>query len=141
MKSLKLILLVCVVVLLGSQIVSDARSKNLTLDHHHIDLEVAKTRLAREKGLGGRANLPVNYGLLFVFDRPDYYCFWMKGTRFDLDIIWLDGAKQIISTETNVSPATYPQNFCPPSLARYVIEFPAGQASALDLVNGRRLSF
>ena len=41
-------------------------------------LDYATTQTARELGLGGRAQIPDDYGMLFVFSKDDYYGFWMK---------------------------------------------------------------
>jgi uncharacterized membrane protein (UPF0127 family) len=65
--------------------------------------EVSVTKEAREKGLSGRAELCRGCAMLFVFDAPSQYGFWMKDMQFPIDILWLrDG--RIVHKESNVSP-------------------------------------
>jgi hypothetical protein len=104
-------------------------------------LAVAKTESVQEKGLGDRESMPVNQGMLFIFDAPAVRCFWMKDMHFPLDIIWLNSAKQVVFIESKVSQNTYPQSFCPPELAKYVIELNAGQAATANIQIGQTLSF
>jgi len=42
----------------------------------------------------GRRTLPLNYGMLFVFERPERQCFWMRNTPLPLTIAFIgdDGA-------------------------------------------------
>lgn len=47
----------------------------------------------RRLGLSGRESMPKNEGMLFIFDRPGRYAFWMKGMKFPLDFIWISGDK------------------------------------------------
>jgi uncharacterized protein len=44
---------------------------------------------SQEKGLGKRENLCENCAMLFDFKKSGNYAFWMKGMRFDLDILWI----------------------------------------------------
>lgn len=102
-------------------------------------LDIASTDAEREVGLGGRSDMPVNRGMIFVFDKPAVQCFWMKDMQFPLDIIWLDGLKRVVHIEADVSPQTYPEKFCPPEKARYVIELNAGQAAKSHITLGQTL--
>ena len=43
-----------------------------------IAVELALTPESQAQGLSGRDRLGENEGMLFVFDRPDKYSFWMK---------------------------------------------------------------
>lgn len=106
-----------------------------------ISLEIASSSAAHEKGLGGRAHLAANKGMLFVFDKPAATCFWMKDMRFPLDIIWLNAAKQVTYVQPGVAPKTYPKTFCPKSPSSYVVELNAGQAQSLGISTGKTLSF
>lgn len=74
-----------------------------------IVIEIAKTEKDREKGLSGRAQLDVNSGMLFEFDRPDRYAFWMKDMKFDLDFIWIRDNRVVYLSEHITNPTTlYP---------------------------------
>src|SRR5438128_1731612 len=73
----------------------------------NISTQIAKTDQQLETGLSGRSCIGKDQAMLFVFDKPGYYGFWMKGMRFPIDMIWLSEAKQVVSLEKNVQPASY----------------------------------
>ena len=99
-----------------------------TVNNHSYSLLLADTEAQREQGLGGRTSLPLDKGMLFRFRSPGSRCFWMRGMHFPLDIIWMDSRHRIIAIAHGVSPATYPESFCPQEAAQYVLEINAGQA-------------
>ena len=69
----------------------------------HYELEIATTTAQQELGLGDRASLPVSGGMLFVFPFSSAeHCFWMKGMRFALDIIWLTPHDKVVSVEAHL---------------------------------------
>jgi uncharacterized membrane protein (UPF0127 family) len=89
--------------------------------------EVVDTEAAREQGLSGRASIPSNYGMLFVFPAKDRYGFWMKDMLVSIDILWLNEDGTILGIEESVSPSTYPTAFYPPEPVRYVLETQVGE--------------
>jgi uncharacterized membrane protein (UPF0127 family) len=103
-------------------------------------LEVADSNAERVKGLSGREGLMQNSGMLFVFPNTTEQCFWMKDMKFSIDIIWLNDKKEIVKLEENVSPNTYPQNFCAPD-TKYVIELNSGEARKQNFAIGQQLQF
>jgi uncharacterized membrane protein (UPF0127 family) len=111
----------------------------LRLDGQDIFVSIADTQALREKGLGGRASLSPNEGMLFLFPTQGKYAFWMKDMRFAIDILWLANDGTIIYIKDNVSPHTYPATFVPSSPARYVLELPAGYAAAHDVKVGEKM--
>lgn len=82
----------------------------------------ASSEEQRIRGLGGRPALAKNQAMLFVFEKADKYCFWMKDMRFAIDIIWLDDDGRVLKILDNTQPDSYPQSFCPAQPASYVIE-------------------
>lgn len=104
-------------------------------------LERVTTDQTRQKGLSDRLQLADDSGMLFVFEKPAGYCFWMKDMKFSIDMIWLNDAKEVVKVESNVSPETYPKSFCPETPSRYVIELNAGQADKVGLSTGTKLNF
>ncbi len=100
-----------------------------TINNQQISLETADTLVKRERGLSGRAGLAKNTGMVFIYNRAEEHCIWMREMQFNLDILWLDESKKVMKVERNVSPATYPQSFC--ANARYVIELSAGGADTI----------
>lgn len=63
--------------------------KQLTINGNTLKVEIADTKDARNKGLGGRESLATDSGMLFKFEKADKYPFWMKGLKFPLDFIWI----------------------------------------------------
>jgi len=106
-----------------------------------VHLETVDTEQTRAQGLSGREYLAPTQGMLFVFDRPEKACMWMKDMNFSLDVIWLDENKRIIDIKERIAPETYPQSFCPVQSTKYVIEINAGVAQQARLAVGQRINF
>jgi uncharacterized membrane protein (UPF0127 family) len=106
-----------------------------------INAQAAKTEAEREQGLSGKACLGTNQGMLFVFDKPAGYSFWMKDMKFSIDILWIGEDKKIVYEKDNLSPDTYPNSFTNPTPAKYVLEIAAGQADRLGLQPGTQLYY
>lgn len=104
-----------------------------------ITYEVVSTPEAMAKGLGGRSDIPHDYGMLFVFATSNIYHFWMKDMLVPIDILWLSTDGTIIGIDASVSPDTYPTTFAPPRPARFVLEMRAGEAKLKNLSVGSRL--
>ncbi len=104
-----------------------------------ITYEVVSTPEAMAKGLGGRSDIPHDYGMLFVFATPNIYHFWMKDMLVPIDILWLSTDGTIIGIDASVSPDTYPTTFAPPRPARFVLEMRAGEAKLKNLEIDSRL--
>ena len=90
-------------------------------------VEIADTSEERTKGLSGRPGLAANRGMLFLFDRPDLYGFWMKDMKFSINIIWIKenrvvGITEELEPDTNPNPKIY----YPPTLVDKVLEVRAG---------------
>src|SRR5438132_187387 len=119
-----LLAIVLTCVLLGQSVLAPHQSnvQKVSLGGQTFYLEKAITKAEQEMGLGGRQELAHDQGMLFVFDEPGAYCFWMKDTLVNLDILWFDKDYRLIHRALNVSPDTYPTSFCPPRDAKYVVE-------------------
>jgi uncharacterized membrane protein (UPF0127 family) len=108
-----------------------------------IQAEVADTGEKRERGLMFRESLGQDRGMLFIFDRPDVYRFWMKNCRIALDMIWLDQNKRIVSLTSNAPPCLGDPcpSYQPAGKALYVIETVAGFANENGLRPGMKVKF
>ena len=102
-------------------------------------IEYATTEAARERGLGGRADIPSGYGMLFVFPKDGSYGFWMKDMLVPIDMFWLNDKGQVVSIAENVATSSYPNVFYPTVPARYVLETSAGFANAHNIATGTPL--
>ncbi len=65
-------------------------------DATRVNVEVAATDEARARGLMFRDSLGEREGMLFVFDVPGPYGFWMKNVRMALDVLWLDTRGRVV---------------------------------------------
>jgi uncharacterized membrane protein (UPF0127 family) len=101
-----------------------------------IKVEVVHEIKQLQKGLSNRKNLAENSGMLFVFQKPDIYEFWMKDMKFPLDIIWIKGIKEqknfiigeIVEIWENASvPKTKNEipSYRPKNVANFVLEVEA----------------
>ncbi len=102
------------------------------------ELQIAATPAQQELGLGDRASLPAGSGMLFAYRTSGTRCFWMKGMRFPLDIIWLSARDEVISVQRDVLPKSYPSTYC--SVSEDVVELGAGQAQMAGIKVGQVLS-
>jgi lysozyme len=93
-----------------------------------IDVDVAATPEDRTRGLSRRAMLPMNHGMLFVFDESANHAFWMKDTFFPLDIIFLDDNFRVVDVVRNTKPMDTTFRYID-KLSRYAIEVNAGVAN------------
>ena len=138
-----IIFLIClavvgIVVIIGARSVTHKVSqKASTLPHQHkilhindtmIAAEIADTDVLREQGLSGRASMASNAGMLFIFDTPDRYSFWMKDMNFRLDFLWISADNEIVDLTENVAPESYPKAFRPDVPVVKVLELNGGFA-------------
>lgn len=101
------------VIILFLVLASQAKSPNLKVKGKSFSLYVAKTEKDRQIGLSKYNNLSSGKGMLFVFDKPGYYPFWMKGMKFPIDIIYIKDNKVVtvlrnLKAETSDSAIYYP---------------------------------
>jgi len=108
----------------------------LKIGETEISVEVADTNAERSLGLSGREALLPNSGMLFYFEGPGNYGFWMKDMKFSIDIIWIDENYRVAGIEKNIKPETYPSVYYPPTPIKYVLEVPAGFADLHQITVG-----
>ncbi len=104
-----------------------------------IQVYLADDPRIRTRGLSNKTYLPEDKGMLFIFEKPDQYSFWMKEMNFSIDIVWIDEKGKVIFVRENVSPDTYPTLFTPPKSALYVLELNAGKAREIGLTVGTKV--
>lgn len=117
------------------------KTQRVKIGSHTFTLEVADTFALRELGLGVRKQMGQYDGMIFVFDKPDRYGFWMKDTFFGLDLLWIDENLKIVSKEERVLPESYPKVFYPTSKSLYTIELSAGTLEKLQIKIGDPIFF
>ena len=107
-------------------------------DRTVVTLEVARTEPERARGLMYRTSLAEQVGMIFLFERPGIYPFWMKNTLIPLDMVWTDTAGTITWIAERVPPCTADPcpEYPPKAEASYVIELKDGFASRHKLKVG-----
>jgi uncharacterized membrane protein (UPF0127 family) len=107
-----------------------ARAEAVFPDKTVVSLEVARTEPERSRGLMHRASMPERSGMIFLFDRPGLYPFWMKDTLIPLDLFWTDTTGTIVWIAESVPPCRNDPcpEYPPKAVAQYVIETNAGFA-------------
>lgn len=114
------------------------------INEHTIHVEVAVTNAEKEKGLGYRDSLPVNTGMLFVYQNKDRYGFWMKDMRFPLDFIWITG-NTVVDVSQNIpqpdNDTVQPVNVAPNVPVDKVLEVNAGVIKSLGIHVGDTVQF
>jgi uncharacterized membrane protein (UPF0127 family) len=103
--------------------------------------EKSATEASREQGLSGRACIGGDQAMLFAFDKPDRYCFWMKNMNFPIDMVWLDAQKRVTNLVPDAQPSSYPTSFCPNEESQYVLELRAGSLRHLEVTLGDSAKF
>ena len=111
-----------------------------------VALEVADDPDERTNGLSRRDGLAENVGMLFVWDEETSHSLWMKQMRFDLDFIWLDAGKRVVSIDANVpvQPGAADSElvlYRPDGPVLYAIELEAGEAARLGVAVGGVVEF
>lgn len=107
--------------------------KEVILGGDSLNLWVAQSGTDKSRGLSGVEYLESNGGMIFFFEEPGNYGFWMKDMLISIDILWFDANKKLVFQRENVSPTTYPEIFYPNQDILYVIELPAGKSRELGL--------
>lgn len=95
------------------------------IDNFNITALVATTPDQQSKGLAIKDTMKENEGMLFVFDTPKKYSFWMKDMKFPIDIIWIDSNKKIVHIERSLEPCLFLlpcQSYTPIRDSLYVLE-------------------
>ena len=110
--------------------------KKIKLGDVVLKTEIALSADEKQKGLSGRDYLAKNKGMLFIFPQSGSYPFWMKDMKFPIDIIWLDDDFKIIGIEKNINPNSFPENFSPPSPAKFVLEVNGGWSDENKIKEG-----
>lgn len=104
---------------------------------HLIQAQVAATPEQRSVGLMFRKEMPVNEGMLFVFEQPGGQCFWMKNTLLPLTAAFVADDGTIVNL-ADMKPQTL-DSHCSAKPVRYVLEMNQGWFAKRGLQAGAKL--
>ncbi|MGB5378324.1 DUF192 domain-containing protein [Muriicola sp.] len=105
-----------------------------------LDIEIAETAYETQTGLMYRNSMEDGQGMLFIFPDVAYHSFYMKNTKFPLDIIYIDEQLKVATIIKNAQPLSESSL---PSLVpvNYVLEVKAGLSDVWGLNTGDRIAF
>jgi uncharacterized membrane protein (UPF0127 family) len=107
-------------------------------------VEIADQADEYAKGLGGRASMLANQGMLFVFNTKGLYQFWMKDMQFALDFVWIDGDKIVDLSENVPAPQSgtlNPAIRVPIAPVDKVLELNAGEIKKHKIAIGQKVIY
>ena len=105
---------------------------------HLIDAQVAATPVQREIGLMHRTEMPMQEGMLFVFEQASVQCFWMKNTLIPLTAAFLADDGTIVNL-ANMKPQTTDAH-CSKKPVRFVLEMNQGWFAKKGIREGNKLA-
>jgi uncharacterized protein len=91
---------------------------------HIISAEVADNMRTRGDGLMMRNKMAQNQGMLFVFERAEPHCFWMRNTLLPLSIAFIDDNGVIVNI-ADMKPQS-DDSHCSKKPVRYALEMNQG---------------
>ena len=118
----------------------------ITVDDILIQVQIADNEPRRVSGLMFQETLPMDQGMLFVFDEPGTRGMWMLNMQFALDIIWFDENGKVVSIQTDVPPCKTPlevmscdSESVTADNAKYVLEMTSGAVKQYEINQNSQL--
>lgn len=109
----------------------------LTAGIHLITAEVAAQDPARTRGLMFRKSLPVNHGMLFIFDSKAVHCMWMRNTLIPLSVAFIEDDGTIVNI-LDMQPHDE-RSRCAKQPVRYALEMTQGWFEKKGIGPGSKL--
>ena len=116
----------------------DLPRAQLQTSMHLIQVQVASTGRQREIGLMWRKDMPIQEGMLFVFEQPAGQCFWMRNTLIPLTAAFIADDGTIVNLAD-----MQPQNdtsHCSGQPVRFVLEMNQGWFAKRGIRAGQKIS-
>jgi uncharacterized membrane protein (UPF0127 family) len=116
-------------------------------------LELALDPATRQRGLGGRSQIPPSGGMLFVFRSPRPLSMVMRDCPEPIDVAFLDSERRVVALHTmspepprrpGETPLQYEQRlpeYPSRALAQFAVEVAGGRLAKLGVGVGSRLVF
>ncbi len=152
MKAIIALFVLLFLVLIGIVVAQNYISKNpsfllkntatVTIKDTKFKVEVAKEPKDRETGFSGRNSLSDKNGMIFKFDHPDYYSFWMKSMKFPLDIIFISNDKVVTIYKNLEAPSKDNESlrtYQPTAPSDIVLEINAGLSDKYGIKEGDKV--
>ena len=105
-----------------------------------IDIEIADNDQERTQGMMYRTSMPYDQAMLFIMEYEREQSFWMRNTKMSLDIMYVNGDKEIVTIYKHTQP--YSDSPIPSfKRAKYVIETAAGFCDKFGIQEGNFIEF
>ena len=119
-------------------------TKNIIIKNNYKDVyfnvEIARKKIDRDKGLMFRKNLKLDKGMLFIFPNESKVSMWMKNTLVPLDIIFISKNYKIVDIINNAK-AMSKDILTSKVKAKYALEINAGLVKKLNIKIGNNIYF
>ena len=125
--------------LLNAQETTNIIIKNNIKDIY-FNVEIAREKVDRDKGLMFRKNLNLGKGMLFIFPNESKVSMWMKNTLISLDIIFVSKNYKIVDIVNNAK-AMSKEILTSRVKAKYAVEINAGLVKKLNIKIGNNIYF
>ena len=143
-ENIRLLIGAAVVIFTAILIVAILISRNtkvtkVLVNNKTFSVTVAKSDQEKQIGLSKKEKIEENQGMLFIFDNPDYYRFWMKEMKFPIDIIYIKDNKVVTIVENAKPPSSSGTDltiYQPDDKSDKVLEVKAGLASKYNIKEG-----
>lgn len=132
---------ILVLVIFLSNNPSSTKTK-VTINNKTFNVFLAKSAIEKQIGLSSKNKISENQGMLFLFDKPDYYSFWMKEMKFSIDIIYIENNKvtTVISGVKPPSDSTNLPIYTPKKKSDMVLEVSAGLSKKYNIHEGATIN-
>jgi uncharacterized protein len=127
----------------GSFFVSSRKTSTVTIGSHILKVTKVSSQKEREIGLSEAKSISSDRGMLFLFDKSDYYPFWMKNMKFSIDIIYINN-DTIVTIKENAQTLKNNENpiiYTPTEPADKVLEIQSGLSKKYNFKNGDKVKY
>lgn len=125
----------------GSKLSFFKKSSTVIIGDRKFEVSVADSQKEREIGLSETKSLSQDQGMVFLFEKPGFYSFWMKDMKFPIDIIYINDNK-IVTIQNNVQPVKEQESpivYTSTEPSNRVLEINAGLARAYNFKKGDKI--
>ena len=120
------------------------KSPKALINNHTFQLTVARSPEEKEVGLSKATSLSENQGMIFLFEKPDYYSFWMKDMKLPIDIIYIN-KDEIVTIQNNVQPPKSKEEnpiiYAPTQPSDKVLEISGGLSEKYNFKKGDKVKY
>lgn len=107
---------------------------------NQVEIEIADNEQERMQGMMYRTKMSYDRAMLFIMEYERQQSFWMRNTKLSLDIMYVNGNKEIVTIYKHTQP--YSESPIPSfKKAKYVVETTAGFCDKFGVTEGGYIDF